>query len=101
MSLRAMEGTLRAARAGTATYREAPPPRRRPDPADRPPPAPPPAPEPPAADPRWREAGLAARAAGLEALASVDVLLDELDAQAGRAAERARRILDDALAGDA
>lgn len=101
MSVRAMEGTLRAARAGTAAYREMPPPQRRADPADIPQPAPLPVPEPPPADPRWREAGLAARAAGRDALASVDALLDELDARAARAAERARQLLDDALGGDA
>lgn len=99
MSLRAMEGTLRAVRAGTAAYREAPPPRRGPDPADRPPPAPEPAPEPAATDPRWREAGLAARAAGREALASVEALLDELEARTTEAADRAQQVLGDALGG--
>ena len=94
MSLRAMEGALRAARAGTATYREQPPPRRRRDPEDLPPAPILAVPEPPPGTPGWHKAGVAARAADLRSLEALDALLDELDARAAAAADHARGIID-------
>jgi hypothetical protein len=94
MSLRAVKEMLRASARGTRAYPPQRLPPRRGEPQSKP------APPAVAVNPRWHEDGVAARARDFASMGGVDDLLDQLEAAAFAAAERARRMVEADLRDD-